>query len=122
MNRQAYLRTICCLRDKHSASAGVETDKHYSFCAMRTHPESGMNIFEMMWLILFVAGAFWGWAFGSAYFGMWGAVLGALVGGGIGLLAAASFILVVALVCKTLFGGTLLPSRKPTSHDSKEEI
>lgn len=89
---------------------------------MSARSESGMNIFEMIWFILFVIAVFFGGAFGYAQFRMYGAVLGALIGGGLGLVAAASVTFLLAVVFRTLFCGTLLRPRKPTTDDSNEGV
>ena len=88
---------------------------------VRTIPQSGMTIFELMWFVLIVAGAVCGGRCGYAHFGTWGAVLGVPLGGGIGFLAAATAAFLLAVVFKTLLGGTIFPPRAPKSDASNKK-
>ena len=87
---------------------------------MLTTSQSGLNIFELMWFVLIVTGAWVGGSLGYSRFGGWGVTLGIPLGGAIGFLAALGSAFLLAVVCKTLFGGTILPPRKlPNKNNDK---
>jgi hypothetical protein len=95
----------------HYPVSGKYFPVHLSSGIMRTTPQSGMNIFELMWFVFIVSGAIVGGRFGYTHFGAWGAVLGVPFGGAVGFLTAATAAFLLALIFKALFGGTLFAQR-----------
>ncbi len=66
-----------------------------------------VNLIEVTFLLLAVAGALTGSVFGWQSYGALGAAAGALLGTAAGLVTAGGLTVLLALVAKALFGGTL---------------
>jgi hypothetical protein len=84
---------------------------------MRTTSQSGMSIFEVMWLTIIATGATLGGIFGYSHFGMYGVILGIPIGTAIGFLGVLSCAFFFAVIFKALWGGTLLAPRTPQAEN-----
>jgi hypothetical protein len=72
-----------------------------------------MNIFELGFVTITVAGGIAGAIIGYGIYGVCGAALGTIGGAAAGLAFAGVAIFVLAVVCKLAFGGPLFKPRKP---------
>ncbi len=87
----------------------------------RYRSQEGLNLFELMWFMLIVAGAVFGAFFGFSWFGLWGAVLGIPAGGAVGYGGAVLCAFLLALIFKALWGGTVFPPRTPLHGDKLKD-
>ena len=87
----------------------------------RYRNQAGLNLFELMWLMLIVAGAVFGAFFGFSRFGLGGAVLGIPAGGAVGYGGAVLCAFLLDLILKALWGGTVFPPRTPPHGDKHKD-
>ena len=79
-----------------------------------------MNLFELMFFIAILGGACGGGVFFYSAYGVWGAVIGALLGGCAGYLIMAACMFLLAVVFTILWGGPLFAPRKAPEDDGPD--
>ncbi|WP_374349032.1 hypothetical protein [Chitinimonas sp.] len=80
---------------------------------MLAKSQAGFSIFELMFFLLIVSGAWIGGDFGYLRLRHPGMVAGAMCGGLFGYLTSVSTTFLLAAIFKAFFGGPLFPPRKP---------
>jgi uncharacterized membrane protein len=78
---------------------------------MRTTSQSGMNIFELVFFILNASGALIGGRLGYTHYGVWGAIVGAILGVCAGLFATYALTFVFGAILSWKTGLPMFPKK-----------